>query len=115
VGELFPVGEQAEQPLQLGGAGLQVRGELHPGLCPAAAQRVKQLAVVVCGTAEFTAGALGQRQGEALLLLELLVETAQPGAAGGRHQAGVEEPVTVEHGGDIAAGEGAFYLLNQVG
>src|ERR1019366_4644571 len=57
----FPVGEQVEQPLQLGGAGLQVRGELRPGLCLAAAQRVEQLAVVVCGPAEFTAGALGQR------------------------------------------------------
>ncbi len=58
VGELLTVGEQVEQPLQLGGAGLQVRGELRPGLCPAAVQRVKQLAVVVCGAAEFAAGAL---------------------------------------------------------
>ena len=107
--------EQVEQPLQLGGACVQVRGELRPGLCPAAAQRVKQLAVVVCGAAEFTAGPLGQRQGEALLLLELSIKAAQPGAAGGRDQGGVEEPVTVEHGGDVAAAEGAFYLLNQVG
>jgi len=46
----FPVGKQVEQPLQLGGAGLQVCGELRPGgLCPAAAQRVKQLAAVVRG------------------------------------------------------------------
>lgn len=67
----FPMGKQVEQPLQLGGAGLQVRGELRPGLCPAAAQRVKQLAVVVCGPAEFTAGALGQRQGEGRTCLTL--------------------------------------------
>jgi hypothetical protein len=51
---------QVKQPLQLDGACVQVRGELRPGLCPAAVQRVKQLAVVVCGAAEFTAGALGQ-------------------------------------------------------
>jgi hypothetical protein len=56
------MGKQVEQPLQLGGTGLQVRGELRPGLRPAAAQRVKQLAVIVCGPAEFTAGALGQRR-----------------------------------------------------
>jgi hypothetical protein len=72
-------------------------------------------AVVVCCAAEFTAGALGQRQGEALLLLELSVKAAQPGAAGGRDQGGVEEPVTVEHSGGVAAAEGAFCLLNQVG
>jgi hypothetical protein len=33
-GAAWPVpalGEQVEQPLQLGGAGLQVRGELRPG------------------------------------------------------------------------------------
>src|SRR5262249_39552138 len=106
----LPVGEQVEQPLQLGGAGLQVRGELRPGLCPAGLQRVKQLAVIVCGAAEFLAGALGQRQGEALLLLELPVEAAQPGTAGGRDQGGVEEPGTVEHGGGGAAGEGVFFL-----
>jgi hypothetical protein len=88
------MGQQVEQPLQLGGAGLQVRGELRPGLCPAAAQRVEQLAVVVRGPAEFTAGALGQRQGEALLLLEVGVEPGQPGAAGCGDQGGVEEPVT---------------------
>src|SRR5262245_30041421 len=114
-GELFPLGEQVEQPLQLGGAGVQVCGELGAGLCRAAVQRVQQLAVVVRGAAEFAAGALGQCQGKALLLLELPVETAQPGAAGGRDQGGVEEPVTVEHGGGVAAVEGAFYLLNQVG
>ena len=45
----LPVGEQAEQPLQLCGAGLQVRGELGPGLCPAAVQRVKQLALTARG------------------------------------------------------------------
>jgi hypothetical protein len=94
------MGEQVEQPLQFGGAGLQVRGELRPVLCPGATQRVKQVAVVVCGPAELAPGALGQRQGEALLLLELSVEAAQPGAAGGRDQGGVEEPVTVEHGVD---------------
>jgi hypothetical protein len=65
------VGKQVEQPLQLGGAAVQVRGELRPGLCPAAAQRVKQPAVVVCGPAEFTAGALGQRQGEGRTCLTL--------------------------------------------
>jgi len=70
------MGKQVEQPLQLGGAGLQVGGELRPGLCWAAAQRVKELAVVVCGPAEFTAGPLGQGQGEALLLLELSMEAA---------------------------------------
>src|SRR5262245_26425409 len=82
MGELLALGEQVEQPLQLGGAYLQVRGELRPGLFPAAVQRVQQPAVVVCGAAEFTAGALGQRQGEALLLLELSIKAAQPGAAG---------------------------------
>jgi hypothetical protein len=46
VGELLPLGEQVEQPLQLGGAGLQVDGELGAGLCRAAVQRVQQLAVV---------------------------------------------------------------------
>ena len=71
--------------------------------------------MVVCGAAEFTVGALGQRQGEALLLLELSVEAAQPGAAGGRDQGGVKEPVTVKHGGGVAVAEGAFYLVNQVG
>jgi hypothetical protein len=86
VGELFVLGEQVEQPLQLGGAGVQVRGEFRPGFCPAAVQRVEELAVVVCGAAEFAAGAFGKRQGEALLLLELSVEAAQPGAAGGRDQ-----------------------------
>jgi hypothetical protein len=35
------VGEQVEQPLQLGGAGLQVRGELRPGLFGTAVQRVQ--------------------------------------------------------------------------
>jgi hypothetical protein len=113
VGEFFPMDEQVEQPLQLGGAGSQVGGELGAGLCRAAVQRVEQLAVVICGPAEFTAGALGQRQGEALFLLELCVEAAQPGAAGGRDQGGVEEPVTVEHGGYVAAAEGAFYLLTR--
>jgi hypothetical protein len=100
--------------LQLGGACVQVRGELRPGLCPAAAQRVKQLAVVVCGAAEFTAGPLSQRQGEALLLLELSIKAAQPRAAGGCNQGGVEEPVTVEHSGGVAAAEGAFNLPHQV-
>src|SRR5262249_51022682 len=114
VGELFPLAEQVEQPLQLGGAGVQVCGELGAGLCRAAVQRVKQLAVVVCGAAEFAAGGGGQRPGEALLLLELPVEAAQPGAAGGRDQGGVEEPVTVEHGGGVAAVEGVFYLPDQV-
>ena len=90
----FALGAQVEQPLQLGGVGLQVGGELGPGLCRAAAKSVKQLAVVVCGAAELTAGALGERQGQTLLLLELSVETAQPGAAGGRNQGGVAEPVT---------------------
>src|SRR3954462_8058238 len=83
-----PVGEQVEQPSQLGGAGSQVLGELGPGLFRAAVQRVQQLAVVVRGAAEFTAGALGQRQREALFLLELPVEAAQPGTAGGRDQGG---------------------------
>ena len=67
------------------------------------------------GPAELAAGSLGQGQGQALLLLELAVETAQPGAAGGRDQGGVKEPVTVEHGGGVAAAEGPFYLLRQVG
>jgi len=73
VGVLFPLGEQAEQLLQLGSAGLQVDGELGAGLFPAAVQRVQELAVVVCGAAELAAGALGQCQGEALLLLELIL------------------------------------------
>jgi hypothetical protein len=62
--EFFPMSEQVEHPLQLSGARVQVRGELSPGLCPAAAQRVKQLAVVVRRPADFAAGALGQREGE---------------------------------------------------
>jgi hypothetical protein len=41
VGEFFALGEQVEQPLQLGGAGLQMGGEFRPGLCPAAMQRVQ--------------------------------------------------------------------------
>jgi hypothetical protein len=73
----FPVGEQVEQALQLGGAGPEVRCELGPGQGPAAVQRLQQPAVVVGGPAELTAGALGQGQGEALLLLELAVEAAQ--------------------------------------
>jgi hypothetical protein len=38
VGEFFALGEQ---PLQLGGAGLQMGSEFRPGLCPAAVQRVE--------------------------------------------------------------------------
>ncbi|MFD0742199.1 hypothetical protein ACFQ1L_10350 [Phytohabitans flavus] len=41
VGELFPLGEQVEQLLQLGSAGVQVCGELGAGLCRAAVQCVK--------------------------------------------------------------------------
>ena len=41
VGEFLAVGEQVEQPLQLGGAGVQVCGELGAGLCRAAVQRVQ--------------------------------------------------------------------------
>jgi hypothetical protein len=48
-------------------------------------------------------------------MLELSIKAAQPGAAGGRDQGCVEEPVTAEHGSGVAAAEGAFYLLNQVG
>jgi hypothetical protein len=62
------VGKQVEQPLQLGGTGLQVRGELRPGSRPAAAQRVKQLAVVVSSPAEFSAGASCQRTAQAFRL-----------------------------------------------
>lgn len=40
MGEFFAAGEQVEQPLQLGGAYLQVRGEFHPGLFRAAVRRV---------------------------------------------------------------------------
>jgi hypothetical protein len=39
--ELLALGEQVEQPLQLGGAGVQVRGEFCPGLLRAAVQRVQ--------------------------------------------------------------------------
>jgi hypothetical protein len=39
--ELLALGEQVEQPLQLGGAGVQVRGEFCPGLFRAAVQRVQ--------------------------------------------------------------------------
>ncbi|MER6794740.1 hypothetical protein, partial [Amycolatopsis mediterranei] len=42
---------------------------------------------------EPAAGTLGRRQGQALFLLQLSVEAAQPGTAGGRDQGGVEEPV----------------------
>src|SRR5688500_17438527 len=115
VGEFLAQVEQVEQPLQLGGAGLQVRGECRPGLFGAAVQRVQELAVVVCGAAELAGGAFGQRQGEALFLLELPVEAAQPGAAGGRDEGGVEEPVAVEHGVDVAVSEGVFYLVDQLG
>jgi hypothetical protein len=48
-------------------------------------------------------------------MLKLSIKAAQPGAAGGRDQGCVEKPVTGEHGGSVAAAEGAFYLLNQVG
>src|SRR5262249_15680757 len=104
VGALFPLGVPVEQPSQLGGAGVQVCGELGAGLCRGAVQRVKQLAVVVCGAAEFAAGALGQRQGEALFLLELPVEAAQPGAAGGRGPRGGGEPGPREPRGGGAPG-----------
>ncbi len=48
--------------------------------------------------------------GPGALLLELRVEPLQPGAAGGGDQGGVEEPVTVEHGGSVAAAEGVLEL-----
>jgi len=51
------LGEQVEQPLQFGGAGAQVGCQLRPGLCPVAAQRIEQLAVIVCGMACRTASA----------------------------------------------------------
>src|SRR5262245_14351807 len=40
-GRLLALGEQVDQPLQLGGAYLQVRGEFGPGLLLAAVQRVQ--------------------------------------------------------------------------
>src|SRR5436853_612910 len=66
------------------------------------------------GAAEFAAGALGERQGEALLLLELCVEALQPGASGGPDEGCVEEPVAVEHGRDVAAAEGVLDLIGQL-
>ncbi len=54
------LGEQVEQPLQLAGAGAQVGCQLGHGLRPVAAQRIEQLPVIVCGAAEFAAGALGK-------------------------------------------------------
>ena len=70
--------------------------------------------MIVCGAAEFAAGALGERQGEALLLLELCVEALQPGASGGPDEGCVEEPVAVEHGRDVAAAEGVLDLIGQL-
>src|SRR5438094_4441557 len=106
--------EQVEQPLQFVGAGPEVSRQLRPGLRRFPAQRLEQFPVIVCGAAEFAAGALGERQGEALLLLELCVEALQPGASGGPDEGCVEEPVAVEHGRDVAAAEGVLDLVGQL-
>ena len=93
---LLALSEQRQQPLQLRCPCLQVGGELRGGPGRAAAQRMQELAVVVSGAAKLAAGALGEREGEPLLLLEPGMEPAQPGTPGGRDQGGVEAPVPVQ-------------------
>ena len=72
-------------------------GQLRPCACLTAPERVEQLAVVVYGPAELTAGMLGQAEGQALLLLELRVEAGQPRAVRGGNERGMEKPVIFQH------------------
>ena len=108
------LGEQVPQPLQFGGTGLQVRGELGAGPGGGAVQGGEQRAVVVGGAAELPAGPFGQRERQPLLGLKLGVEAAQPRTAGGLDQSGVEQPVAFEHARGVTAGEGVLDPAGQV-
>src|SRR5690242_10800843 len=109
----FPLGQQVAEPQQLRGPGLQVDADLCLGLGGGTAQRVEQRAVVIGAAAERAAGTFSQGQGEPLLMLELGMEPGQPRAARGGDEGSVEEPVTVEHAGRVAAGERGLDLADQ--